>query len=323
MAPSQPCPQQEPAFEAMAAYLRGLDLPMTPQPRNAVVSCDAANSGYWNFGVTISDHSRLTAVTLTCPEAIRRLNAFLKPLWPEGSWNAVCVSRNAFSNPHRDSGNAPGSLNYTVGLGDYHLGELWLENTQGSIHKFIPQLGRSLSGLLVNTRHNPFQFSKDLWHATTPWKGDRWILTAYTMPLASTEPLAGLGFPLDSNPPKVASCPSLSSQAAACEAHLEPTLQHNNNPCSSNKLPLGSTNWGQRTTQGIFSNHSLLLQAIWTWGVAPKNDISIKLPEKAGEAYAIGLAAHLTGGKVYSGLPACDTAGRAANTLEKQARHAA
>ena len=33
-----------------------LDLawPLTPHPRNAVISCDTTDSGYWNFGVKIS-----------------------------------------------------------------------------------------------------------------------------------------------------------------------------------------------------------------------------------------------------------------------------
>ena len=82
--------------------------------------------------------------------------------WPQESWNALCVSRNAFSNPHRDSANSEGTCNLTVGVGDYKHGGLWLENAQGKTSKFIPELGKFLLGNVEQTRRNPLQFSKDL-----------------------------------------------------------------------------------------------------------------------------------------------------------------
>ena len=84
-------------------YLRSLVWPPNPHPRNAVISCDSADSGYWNFGVRLSDHAALTSVTKALPHVAAHLNALLRQVWPQESWNALCVSHNAFSSPHRDS----------------------------------------------------------------------------------------------------------------------------------------------------------------------------------------------------------------------------
>ena len=75
-----------------------------------------------------------------------------------------------FPQPRRDSANVEGTDKYTVGVGDYRHGGLWLENTHGATKKFIPDLGPFLLGDVLNTRRNPVQFSKDLWRAATPWK---------------------------------------------------------------------------------------------------------------------------------------------------------
>ena len=252
-------------FMDIWAYLRGLKLPASCHPRSSVISCDDTSSGYWNFGVTISDHARLTAVTMALPEAVKRLNAFLAELWPQEAWNAICVSRNAFSHPHRDSANAAGSHNLTVGVGDYCGGGLWLENPQRDTNKFIPELGNSLLGSVVQTRHNPLRFPKDLWHATTPWEGDRWILTAYSMPCVPSNVLDGLGFPCPPRPDKVPSPTPSSSQAAACESTEPPC----NTTLSPPKLPLGAKNWGLRTSKGTFTNHSLVRQESILAGALP------------------------------------------------------
>ena len=121
---------------------------------------------------------------------------------------------------------------------------------------FVPELGQSLMGNVVQTRRTPVQFPKDLWHATTPWEGDRWILTARSMPCVPASILDGLGFPCSPRPHKVSLPTQSSSQAAACESTEPPSNNTSHHP----RLPLGSKNWGLRSSKGTFTHHSLVKQ---------------------------------------------------------------
>ncbi|CAE7197394.1 unnamed protein product [Symbiodinium natans] len=78
---------------------------------------------------------------------------------------------------------------------DFRDGQLWLEEPTGDVPCFIRELGVELSGRLVCTKETPFAFNGALWHATMPWQGERWALTAYTLPEVSPAALAGLNFP--------------------------------------------------------------------------------------------------------------------------------
>ncbi|CAE7347311.1 unnamed protein product [Symbiodinium natans] len=98
------------------------------------------------------------------------------------TWNALCVSRNILTSPHKDTANLPGSSNLTVGIGSYSDGGLWVEDQAGTVPQFIPKLGVTLPGKIVTTHHAPFKFPVHLWHCTQPWLGDRWVLTAFTLP---------------------------------------------------------------------------------------------------------------------------------------------
>ena len=127
---------------------------------------------------------------------------------------------------------------------------------------FIPELGESLLGRVIDTHHNPLKFSKDLWRARLPWKGDRWILTAYVMPDVPPATLEGLGFPVAPSPSSV-TLQDIPSQNAGSEASsaavLLPTVQPGEVKPS---LPLGAKNWGRRSTIGSanFAHHQLVLQ---------------------------------------------------------------
>ena len=163
--------------------------------RPCLADASSKQTGYWNFGVQVRDRSAVTSVTRNFPEVVRALNGFLKQWWPTGTWNAVCVSLCVQTLPHRDLANLPGSLNYNVALGDFRDGQLWLEEPTGDVPCFIRELGVELSGRLVCTKETPFAFNGALWHATMPWQGERWALTAYTLPEVSPAALAGLNFP--------------------------------------------------------------------------------------------------------------------------------
>ena len=170
--------------------------PSSQGARPRVTSSDHKQSGYWNLGVQVSDRSSLTAVTRSLRSVVQELNLLLRQCWPQGTWNTICVSRNCFSAPHQDLANAAGSRNFLLSLGSFQHGELWLEDPAGDVPMFIPKLGHSLLGRLIDAHDKPFEFDPMRWHGSTQWQGDRWVLIAYSLPSVMRETLDGLHFPL-------------------------------------------------------------------------------------------------------------------------------
>ena len=147
----------------------------------------------WNFGVHMGNPSARSLVADALPKLCASLNGFLCQLFPGETWNALCVSRNILTSPHKDTANLPGSSNLTVGKGSNSDGGLWIEDQAGTVPQFISKLGVTLMGKIVRTHHKPFKFPVHLWHCTQPWLGDRWVLTAFT-PGVSGDALLDLGF---------------------------------------------------------------------------------------------------------------------------------
>ena len=170
--------------------------PSSQGARPRVTCSDHKQSGYWNLGVRVSDRSSLTAVTRSLRSVVQELNLLLRQCWPQGTWNTICVSRNCFSAPHQDLANAAGSRNFLLSLGSFQNGELWLEDPAGDVPMFIPELGHSLLGRLIDAHAKPFEFDPMRWHGSTQWQGDRWVLIAYSLPSVMRETLDGLHFPL-------------------------------------------------------------------------------------------------------------------------------
>ena len=175
-------------------------------------------SGYYNFGVQISDRSSLTAVTRLLPQLLQKINAFLSEVWPAGTWNAVCVGRNAAARAHRDLANTPGSTNLTLSVGDFAGGQLWVEDVNGDTPVCMPD-GVLLDGSLRSTHNAPFLFPCEKWHQTFPFQGERWVLTAYHMPDVSHHAISGLGFPRKSPqlPSRKRSLPLLATARKPCK----------------------------------------------------------------------------------------------------------
>ena len=167
-------------------------------------------SGYYNFGVQISDRSSLTAVTRLLPQLLQVINAFLSEVWPAGTWNAVCVGRNTTARAHRDLANTPGSMNLTLSVGEFAGGQLWVEDVNGDTPVCLPD-GVLLDGSLRNTRNAPLLFPCEKWHQTFPFQGERWVLTAYHMPGVAHHVITDLGFPLV--PPQPAATGDVSEPA--------------------------------------------------------------------------------------------------------------
>ena len=178
-------------------------------------------AGYFNLGAMFgSGKVGLTHCSRTFQFSCIFLNQFLLSCFPQGEWTSVSVARSVQTRVHSDSGNLPGSKNFSVSLGDFTGGELWLAG-EGCI-PMRDMFGRIRYGRTVCTRHSPFSFSCDTMHATMPWHGGpRWALTAYSVPgvdvmsAAARSQLVELGFPLPGSPrapavpsPAVRSSPS-------------------------------------------------------------------------------------------------------------------
>ena len=150
-------------------------------------------SGYWNFGCQVSRRTALIRVTLALPGLCVALNGFLAPLFPQSSWNSICVAHNIVTAAHRDTANVEGSWNLSVSLGEFTGGQLWLADDKASTFRYIPALQQQIPGRILCTKEKPTSFPAHAWHLTEPFVGDRWVLTALrcrTAPMSSLHPLA-------------------------------------------------------------------------------------------------------------------------------------
>ena len=230
-------------FKSCLQALLSASWPPRVLPARSVTSAAPGESGYWNFGVRLGNPSARSSVTDALPQLCASLNGFLCQLFPGETWNALCVSRNILTSPHKDTANLPGSSNLTVGIGSYSDGGLWVEDQAGTVPQFIPKLGVTLPGKIVTTHHAPFKFPVHLWHCTQPWLGDRWVLTAFTLPGVSGDTLKGLGFPW----------PQPRTKPPAPVPTPEPC------PPSQQAVPSLEVNWGKPSPKG-FAHHRLILQ---------------------------------------------------------------
>ena len=126
---------------------------------------------------------------------VQELNLLLRQCWPQGTWNTICVSHNCFSAPHQDLANEEGSRNFFyLAWVHFKMASLWLEDSTGDVPLFVPKLGRSIAGRLIDAHDKPFAFDPKLWHGSTQWQGDRWVLIAYSLPAVSHKVLVDLNF---------------------------------------------------------------------------------------------------------------------------------
>ena len=221
-------------FATCLSALRKAAWPEAAAKSRSVISPYSEASGCWNFGCQVSRRSALTRVTLALPELCVALNGFLRLLFPQSSWNSICVAHNIVTAAHRDTANVQGSLNLSVSLGDFTGGQLWLAD--------------EIPGRILCTKETPTSFPAHAWHLTEPFVGDRWVLTAFTMPACPYELLEPFGFPQPSPPAQaVASLPSPPCSAA-------PALSPSTVQGSSGSVV--GVNWGKPSPFG-FKHHSL------------------------------------------------------------------
>ena len=163
-------------------------------------------AAYYNLGAfSQSVRLGLTHATFQYQHLLCRLNAWLTMLFPLGTWSSICISHKL----HRDTSNEPGTLNYTVTLGDFKGGGLLLESSDGAKELYVDALQKKLRFSVVDTKDSPLAFDGNLWHGTDAFQGNRWVVTAYTCKnLSALKPdeissLVQWGFPL---PGRVRAC---------------------------------------------------------------------------------------------------------------------
>ena len=197
-------------------------------PRPSVLG-DADQAAYFIVGHFCSKTGEgLTNHCHKFPSLARLLNAFFLSRCPDGSWGSFAVAHNAGANPHRDAANCPSSLNYSVSIGNFKGGGLLVESDRGAEELLDPASGILVRAELLNSAHRLVSFSPQLLHASAPWTGDKWSLTAYSLrSLASVgetlaRDLAALDFPLSVTAAKPPEAAGSSHRAISLSASLDP-----------------------------------------------------------------------------------------------------
>ena len=115
-----------------------------------------AQASYFNFG-SRSSLGGLCQRTLQQPNFVRYINQFLQHVFPAGCWSSFYVSHNEFAHVHQDQ-NLAGSLNYTISLGAFDGGCIWVQCSQDDFPDLplVPPpdstADQSLRGKLISTR---------------------------------------------------------------------------------------------------------------------------------------------------------------------------
>ena len=202
--------------------------PVHDSQDSAITQADA----YFNLGAFGFDDGRRAGIfqrTEQFSDIVRFLNSFLSLRFPGCSRSSICVSHNARTLLHTDAGNQPGSSNFTISLGNFCGGEVWISPPlhPSSSLASAPQDASSkefsgsdlLPGELIDTFERATAFPCEHIHCTCPFSGDRCVLTAYTCRACKVSHqtehisyLCSLGFPLPGEP--AGAPPSTSSPAA-------------------------------------------------------------------------------------------------------------
>ena len=217
--PACPSPVDCSGFQGLLdCILRSLQEASWPSHsrRSDVISAMSPGSGYFSFGVQLSRKSCLTQVTRELPLVCRDLNALFRFLFPAARWNTICVSRDCLSPLHADTANVPGSPTLSLSLGSFTGSRLWLEDLHClrlGAPTSVPSGDSWLHGVAVDTHCCPISFDGRIRHMTLPYQGERWALTAITLPGVCCRDFEFLGFPLPSTEvlPSPPLSPSVSS----------------------------------------------------------------------------------------------------------------
>ena len=127
-------------------------------------------TGAWARG----PHGGLTRHLRDFPVTSCLLASIVRAIDPSFCFSSCTLSRNTCASPHKDSHNAPSSMNMVVPCSLYEGGGLWIQHEQGTTK--LDQAGPP--GFVMDT-YSPLQFKPRDLHATIPWRGNRLTLIAF------------------------------------------------------------------------------------------------------------------------------------------------
>ena len=193
---------EKPLWEVLESLLRMHFSEPAVNRRSSIFGGVTSEAQYFNVGAfSVGDNFGITRLSYKVSGILHELNNLLKKCFPGRTWSAICINHNEPVGIHCDVNNEPGSLNCTLALGSFSGGELWLEDSMGSLVRTLPS-GKEARGRLCTTLKSPFCFDASRFHQVEPWQGDRWSIICYTTRcLDSLDPvllseLREWGFPL-------------------------------------------------------------------------------------------------------------------------------
>ena len=123
---------------------------------------------------------------------VQYLNSYLRSRGASGEWSSIQVGRNLLTPPRKDVHNLKGSTNQLTSVGNHTGGPLWFQHPDGDV-LYDGEPGYALDCKVAS-------FDPDQVHATLPFQGERWSISAYTsrgvldLDVHSADRLKGLGF---------------------------------------------------------------------------------------------------------------------------------
>ena len=153
--------------------------------RSAIRVKDDRDSKYLVFGAF--SHGGMQGITKrskSYPKVIQYLLGYLRKHGVDGPVTSLAVNCNSDVKMHKDVNNHRDHDNFTISLGDFTGGQLWvhdncLEKNQRDTEVMTSPSGDSMVGKLWDSRENVVTFNPKSYHCVTPWKGERWSITAY------------------------------------------------------------------------------------------------------------------------------------------------
>ena len=174
---------EPPTAEALGVLIRGSIQHVGPKTRKidrevAQKGSGAVTLGAWRH----ADKVGVAKDTLNRPALVRVINQYMRSCHADKSWNALRVSVDCVSSPHKDARNAKGSQNHLVVLEEGKGGRLWIEGSdegsEGSEAGVMQHKGCDVHGHFY-PRSKPISFDPN---ASTLWNPvrDRGLRSQHT-----------------------------------------------------------------------------------------------------------------------------------------------
>ena len=139
----------------------------------------AATLGVYRHGGIVG----VSGETWSRPRMTHYLNMFLYTHchaagYETPAWTSLQIT-SLGAGPHRDTSNKPGTFNYTISVGEFTGGELWVENPLGQVSAQVQ--GARMKGDAYITKGVVHRFNPKQIHLVMPHQGVRYSVSGFTM----------------------------------------------------------------------------------------------------------------------------------------------